>query len=389
MATSRDSLVPFVSATTTSSFAHVNPITTVEMDVVAPTSNSSPKSLEESSDWRYRLGELLVGDVVVAVSVTALAAPFLTLIDKALVERSAGSHSVVSSIAASVSSILRQPSNFVRSPTFLWMWGTYAATYSAANTLRTLTDTGTSISLPSTGLGRTDTVSDRSSSNSTTIHTASTVSHTSTASKQQHHSVDAPPVSTVSKSASTTLFVGTALVNSSMSILKDRAYARLYGATATSTSVVTTIPKSTYAFWMLRDLTVIGAAFVLPTHVATVLHDNVLSPSWSLADATRLAQLVTPVAVQIVAGPLHVAGYDVYNRPHFGHSSFLHTVRERVRFLRASYTEVVAARMVRILPGYGLAGVLNTEWRTAWRHHVLLRDAVSTRPFSIARTLST
>jgi hypothetical protein len=368
-------MVPFVSATTTSSFAHMNPITVASSTVEIDVSPTSKKSLEESSDWRFRLGELLLGDVVVAVSVTALAAPFLTLIDKALVERSAGSHSVVSSIAASASSILRQPTQFLRSPTFLWMWGTYAATYSAANTLRTLTDTSIST-------GRTDTDRSTNTSTSTTINTVSTAN----TSKQTHHTVDAPPVS---KSASTTLFVGTALVNSSMSILKDRAYARLYGAAAaTASTTVTAIPKSTYAFWMMRDLTVIGAAFVLPTHVATVLHHHALPSSWSLADATRLAQLVTPVAVQVVAGPLHVAGYDVYNRPHLGHASFWSTVRERVRFLRASYTEVVAARMVRILPGYGLAGVLNTEWRTEWRHRVLLRDA-TTRPFSMARTLST
>jgi hypothetical protein len=45
--------------------------------------------------------------------------------------------------------------------------------------------------------------------------------------------------------------------------------------------------------------------------------------------------------------------------------------------LAGSFREVVAARMVRILPGYGVAGVWNTSLRGQWRD-LLIRRQIQT-----------
>lgn len=313
-----------------SGFAHVNP------QVITP--NPSETGPEYSP---VLLCEKLLGDVVVAVGVTALAAPFLTVIDKALVQRSvvgsSQNYSIWSSSVQSVSSILRNPVTFLRSPTYLWMWGTYAATYSAANTLRTLTE-----------------------------HPAASEGFSSSSSRKSQNSAESstPPVS---KTASTTLFVGTAVVNSSASLMKDRAYAKLYG----SVSAAASVPNISYALWVMRDFTVIGAAFVLPSHVAAILQQQT---NLSQSDSHRVAQLVTPVAAQLIAGPLHFVGLDCYNRNLTQvHRSLLARVTERSRFLATGFVEIVAARMVRILPGYGIAGVLNTELRGQWREQLIQR----------------
>jgi len=161
------------------------------------------------------LGEKLLGDVLVAASVTAAVAPFLTIVDKALVQRSAGSHTIFSSAVQSIGGMLRNPVAYFRSPTYLRMWATYAATYSAANSLRTLTE---------------------------------------------HQEYTATRKGASNQTATGTLFVGTTAVNSGASLVKDQAYARLFGI-ATTGAVV---PRISYGLWMARDFTVIGSSFVLP-----------------------------------------------------------------------------------------------------------------------------
>ena len=46
-----------------------------------------------------------------------------------IVQKAAGTHSMTQSCVESVRSMVRHPISFVRSPTFLMMWGVYASTY--------------------------------------------------------------------------------------------------------------------------------------------------------------------------------------------------------------------------------------------------------------------
>ena len=286
---------------------------------------------------------LLLGDVVVAASVTAVVAPSLTIIDKALVQSSAGTHSPWTSVQESIVSMWHRPGRYFTSPTFGWMWLAYATTYSTANLLKTLTTEETTRSTrPTTTTTRPNESSVQQSATATTAKTNTTASSASL------------------------VFVGTTLANSTLSMLKDRAYARMFAATSTSTSTTTpvTIPRTAYGLWMARDLTVIGSSFVLPPLVAQQLQtyhdhhpaDGSSSSSWYLT----LAQLVTPLAAQVVAGPLHYLGLDVV---HHSQQSW------RDRWMRLQPTllrTVIPARMIRILPGYSLAGIWNQSGRQAW-----------------------
>jgi hypothetical protein len=312
--------------------------------------------------------ERLAGDVLVAATVTGAVSPFLTIVDKAIVQRAAGSHSVLQSARASVAAMLSQPATYFRSPTFLWMWATYASTYSAANCLRTITE-----QREYEALRHVD---------------SSTAGGRNESSRAQYERQK--------RSTPATLFVGTTIVNSAASIVKDRAYAQMFGGGggggAGAQSVAPAIPRISYLLWMARDLTVIGSSFILPSYVAQHLQDR---HGWNSGTATKVAQVATPMAAQLVAGPLHYVGLDCFTRPiHAGGTanSILSSVTNRLRQLQRAAPEVITARMVRILPAYGITGVYNTQWRNAYRNylieskvrHMIESENQTLRPVAIA-----
>jgi hypothetical protein len=297
--------------------------------------------------WPRSLQEKLLGDVLVAASVTAAVAPFLTVIDKALVQYSVGSHSLKQSATQSITAMVRQPVQYFKSPSFLWMWATYASTYTAANALRTITE-------HQEHLGTTS-----ASRTTASIH------------KNQNKSQSPSPAPAVFATSAMTIFLGTTAVNTTASLLKDRAYAKLFGNPA---QLKMSVPAASYGLWMLRDFTTIGSSFILPTHVAGLLQQH---SDMSAGDAQQVAQLVTPVAAQLVAGPLHYVGLDCYNRPltaSSGFSTMASQLTERARFLYKGVVTVVGARMARILPGYGIGGVWNTKLRSQWREALIQRQ---------------
>lgn len=280
------------------------------------------------------LSERLLGDVLVGSTVTAIVAPFLSVVDKALVERSAGSATLVGSAVTSIASMARNPVSYLKSPAFGWMWMTYAATYSTANALRTLTEHQEYCALKN-------------------------------APKDQHQRV----LSRQKQTTAATLFVGTSIVNSTASVVKDRAFSRMYGSAANAAGAV---PRISYAMWMSRDFTVIGSSFILPEYVAAHLQKQGICETPEAA--ASIAQIGTPVLAQIVAGPLHFVGLDCYNRNLSSLGlSLRQRVAERFKFLAGGFVEVVAARMIRILPGYGIAGVGNKKMRAAYREQLISR----------------
>lgn len=90
------------------------------------------KSLIQMPSFSYDsdLAFKLTGDILVAVSITFGVSPILSVIDKAIVQKAAGTHSILQSSLDTTVNIARNPGNFIKSPVFLAMWGVYAATYS-------------------------------------------------------------------------------------------------------------------------------------------------------------------------------------------------------------------------------------------------------------------
>jgi hypothetical protein len=280
------------------------------------------------------LGEKLLGDFLVAIGVTACVSPFLTIIDKAMVQRSANSHTLLQSATESASAMSRHPFAFVKSPTFLWMWMTYASTYTAVNMIRTLTE------------------------------------HQDYQFVRDHYRNNSDAISSAAPAkpnTNTVVFLGTTAVNTSASLIRDRAYAKMFGNAA-----ATSVPRVSYGLWMARDFTVIGSSFVLPEYVANFLQHR---SNLNEADALNVAQLATPLAAQAIAAPLHFVGLDCYNRA-LSHLPVVPRLVERGRFLAKGFVEVTAAKMIRILPGYGIAGVYNRQFRNQWRDNLIRRQII-------------
>ena len=340
--------------TSSSSVVPTSILTSLQQELSTLSSQLPNDSSLSSSSWH--LDELLprlLGDVVVGAVVTAAIAPSVTILDQAMVQSAAGTHTLLGSAQEATRRILQQPWTYLKSPTFLWMWTTYGVTYITANSLHTLAN------------------------------------HCMTLNGQEHEEAPLPDshannhdhkpeLSSVSSSTAavwwaSVVFLGTTAANSTAALAKDRAYARMFGSTSASTSTGF-LPHTALALWLARDLTAIGSSFVLPPYVAQYLHDySQQSQSTTTRTTTTpsettlaVAQFVTPMAAQLVAGPLHFLGLDACNRP-------MPTISWANRWqalVQTGLSSFLLARMARILPSYGIGGVWNQQGRHAWNEWI-------------------
>mmetsp|Transcript_14633 Transcript_14633/g.35299 ORF Transcript_14633/g.35299 Transcript_14633/m.35299 type:complete len:206 (+) Transcript_14633:514-1131(+) len=89
--------------------------------------------------------------------------------------------------------------------------------------------------------------------------------------------------------------------------------------------------------------------------------------------ARSFCQIALPVGAQFVASPLHYIGLDLYNR-NLGSMSWRESMIDRSKSLYRGVLPVTIARIARIAPGYGFAGVFNTKLREDWREYLLERE---------------
>jgi len=103
-------------------------------------------------------------------------------------------------------------------------------------------------------------------------------------------------------------------------------------------------------------LLAIFASFNLPPLLAPSLEKRMSEELKKYVSATSIAQFATPAAVQIVSTPLHLLGLDLYNRQ---------SVRWQERMSRVirDWAKSAFARMGRIIPAFGVGGVVNTKVR--------------------------
>jgi len=281
--------------------------------------------LERSDFATHSLKEKLFGDVTIGAGVTFAIAPILTIIDKAIVQSAAGTHTLARSTLESMHMMLTNPVKTVRSPAFLLVWGVYAGTYTTANCLKTI------------------------------------VEHKSYTEEVRNNGK-----SSTAELGKVGIFLGTTFVNSVSAMMKDKAYAQIYG----SNPVASAIPKMSYAMWIARDLSVIGSSFILPDIVYPKLVD---AYGFDEKTARSVCQLALPIGAQFVASPLHYIGLDLYNR-NLDSISWRESIVDRSRALYRGVLPVTIARIARIAPGYGFAGVFNTKLRDDWREYLLDRE---------------
>lgn len=260
------------------------------------------------------LGLRLSADAASAATASVLVAPIITLIDQSIVRKAATNTSLSTSLLAATKAAVLRPHGFLLSKPFLLIFSLYYGTYFTANTI----DTATSI-----------------------------------LENKKANTVTAGP----------TKFAATSAVNMSLCVYKDSQFAKLFGASS-SASPAAKIPKLSYALFAFRDSLTIFASFNLPTIIAPRLAE--LPPSVrdkfgrilsTESGRTNTAQFLTPAAMQVFSTPLHLLGLDFFNRP--GQLGF----SERTLQVTKNWAVCAFARMGRIVPAFGVGGVVNSNMR--------------------------
>ena len=146
-------------------------------------------------------------------------------------------------------------------------------------------------------------------------------------------------------------FLATAAVNIPSSVFQDRCFTQWYGAARTGRFHVVT-----YGLWAMRDMATVLGSFTLPGILAKRIET---STGATPERARRGAQLLVPSSVAlIVHPPLHLLAIDLYNRPTL-------SLTERFPLLGSLMSRTAALRFARIMPAFGLGGVINRVVRDA------------------------
>ena len=132
----------------------------------------------------------------------------------------------------------------------------------------------------------------------------------------------------------------------------------MFSAPTPTGAVAAAVPKATYALFGLRDSLTIFASFNLPPLIAPMLpHFNEeVEKRFSRVSA---AQFLAPAGMQLLSTPLHLWGLDLYNRP-IGNGI---RWQQRVGRVSRDWLGSSFARMGRIVPAFGVGGVVNTGIR--------------------------
>lgn len=108
-------------------------------------------------------------------------------------------------------------------------------------------------------------------------------------------------------------------------------------------------PLQSYGLMALRDGLTITSSFVFKQQ----LQDH-LERTHGMAhrDADLAASFAVPIAAQLLSTPLHIWAMDLPNRP-------AASAGARLAAVAGAYSSVLAGRVMRILPAFGLGGYIN------------------------------
>ncbi|KAI9654523.1 MAG: hypothetical protein M1821_006613 [Bathelium mastoideum] len=283
----------------------------------------APAKVEQ---WNTRkLGLRVAADGASALSAGLLVAPLITMIDKSIIVRASSSIPLTTTLAASLRTLLFRPHAFLLSTPFFLVATLYTGTYLTANLIDTISSTLTS----------------------------------------------APPSTTTAGPAK---FFATSAANLSLCLYKDACFTRLFGNPSSSSSspnskistpnpaIRQRLPRPTYALFACRDALTILASFNLPPLLSP--HLTPYTPSRYLPlDPATLAQCLAPAGMQLLSTPLHLLGLDLYNRPRGVGAREGPTLRERAAKVGRDWAGASFARMGRIVPAFGVGGVVNGRVR--------------------------
>ena len=158
-----------------------------------------------------------------------------------------------------------------------------------------------------------------------------------------------------STTAGTTKFLATSTSNLALGLYKDNQFTQLFGSSGSKRPV----PLPTFALFTVRDCLTIFASFNLPPLFAPKIEAYMGEEVRKHVAAASVAQFVTPAAIQAVSTPLHLLGLDLYNRP----GVRMGGPDGRVGQVVKNWAKSAFARIGRIIPAFGVGGVVNTKVR--------------------------
>ena len=144
-------------------------------------------------------------------------------------------------------------------------------------------------------------------------------------------------------------FFATNTSNLSLTMIKDTQFTRMFGTVSARP-----VPPLTYALFAIRDSMTIFASFNLPPLIAPNL--PVSEAAEKYVSRATAAQFLGPAAIQLFSTPFHLYGLDLYNRE--GAS-----ISNRLKQVWSNWPQSSAARICRILPAFGVGGVVNSNMR--------------------------
>lgn len=262
---------------------------------------------EDKSPLPMRLGVEWAAAILSAFTV----APAISIVDKAIVSNASGKEKLISCLFNGFKTLFTKPIHFLRQPAFLMIWGVYGGTYIVSNSIEAISERSeTSPILPK--------------------------------------------------------FIGSSATNITLSVLKDKAYARMFGMGDPKP-----FPSICLSLFATRDCMTILASFTLPDIVGKEIDKKF---HIGKQNADNLAQLTVPCMMQFLSCPLHLYGLDRYNRPD-------RTLTYSDRYLRVKqeYFKTAFARVARIMPAFGVGGVVNKYVRKSGK------DWLSSRNYSPAK----
>lgn len=142
------------------------------------------------------------------------------------------------------------------------------------------------------------------------------------------------------------------LANTTCSLIKDKKYAVKYGQ-----AVSRPFPLASYVLFFIRDIIAMASAFTIPPIAGKIIADKT---GISVSLGEKIAQISSPLVLQLILTPIHLTALDIYNRPGENFAS-------RVAYMKGIFKNALILRMMRFLPAYGFGGIINTELRTRFK----------------------
>ncbi len=159
--------------------------------------------------------------------------------------------------------------------------------------------------------------------------------------------------------AGTAKFAASSAANIGLCIYKDQVFVRLFGPPG---AVARAVPLASYALFAARDCLTIFASFNVPPLLGPYLSARLSAEAQRRVSGQTLAQFAAPAAVQLGSTPLHLLGLDLYNRP-WSDSTRRPQWHDRWAAVRKNWAVSAAARICRIVPAFGVGGVVNVKVR--------------------------